>query len=203
MSVACASSLAQAATVTAGMIEPAAEERALLSAVLAGDRTAAESLVDRTYVKIFGLLCHLTGGNRDLAADLTQESYRRAWQALSSFDGRARLSTWLYRIATNVFLNHVRRPRSVVPLEDEHIATVPAVGRRQDDEASDRQLGERLRKAVLRLPEEQRFAVVAFYWGETPVREIAHVEEVSEVAIRKRLRRAMDVLRRALEEVGE
>jgi RNA polymerase sigma-70 factor (ECF subfamily) len=184
------------------MIE-ASDEHDLLAAMLAGDRSAAEALVDDTYAKIFGLLCHLTGGNRDLAADLTQESYRRAWQALPSFDGRSKLSTWLYRIATNVFLNHVRRPRPVVQLEEEHVAVVPATGPRQDDEAMERQLAGRLRSCVLRLPEEQRFAVVAYYWGETPVREIARAESVSEVAVRKRLRRAMAALRRALEEVGE
>ncbi len=202
MSVACAIPLAGAARVTGEMSE-SRTERELLAAIRAGDRAAAEALVDQTYHKIFGLLCHLTGGNRDLAADLTQESYRRAWQALPGFDGRSQLSTWLYRIATNAFLNHVRRPRPVVPLEDELVATVPAAGCRQDEEASERQLAERLRKAVLRLPDDQRFALVAYYWGETGVRDIARFEGVSEVAIRKRMRRAMAVLRSALEGVPE
>lgn len=177
------------------------DEPRLVAALLAGDRASAGVLVDRTYGKIFGLLCHLTGGNRDLAADLTQESFRRAWQALPSFDGRSQLSTWLYRIATNVFLNHVRRPRPVVQLEEEHVAAVPAPTRRQDDEASDRELSELLRHAVVRLPDEQRFAIVAYYWGEARVHDIARVEGVSEVAIRKRMKRAFRALRLALGEV--
>ena len=177
------------------------DDRVLLAALAAGDRSAAEALVEGTYGKIYGLLCHLSG-DRDVAADLTQETYRRAWQALAGFDGRSQISTWLYRIATNVFLNHVRRPRPVVQLEEEHEATIPAPGARQDDEAVDRELAELLRRAVLTLPEEQRFVVAAYYWGEAPVRDIARSEGVSEVAIRKRLRRALAALRRAVQEVS-
>ena len=58
----------------------------------------------------------------------------------------------------------------------------------------------RLRRAVLALPEELRFAVTAHFWGEVPVREIARQEGLSSVAIRKRLRRAVSRLRAELEE---
>ena len=92
------------------MLEPT-DERQLLAALGSGDRRAAEALVDRTYRQVFASLCRLTGGDDDLAADLTQETYRRAWKSLASFDRRAQFSTWLYRIAYNTFLNHLRRPR--------------------------------------------------------------------------------------------
>ena len=94
-----------------------AEERAILERIRAGDREAAETLVERTYAAVFASLARLCGGDRDLAADLTQETYRKAWQALPGFDGRARFSTWLYRIAYNAFLNHARRPLRAVPFE--------------------------------------------------------------------------------------
>jgi RNA polymerase sigma-70 factor, ECF subfamily len=200
MGMTCTAELPGAGTVTAAMPEQL-DERDLLASLAAGDRSAAEALVDRTYGKIYGLLCHLSG-DREVAADLTQETYRRAWQALAGFDGRSQLSTWLYRIATNVFLNHVRRPRPVIPLEDEHEATIAAPGVRQDDEVIEGELAELLRRAVVTLPEEQRFVVAAYYWGEAPVRDIARSEGVSEVAIRKRLRRALAALRRAIGEVS-
>jgi RNA polymerase sigma-70 factor (ECF subfamily) len=184
----------------AGKVEPA-EERLLLASLAEGDREAAETLVEQTYRKVFALLCRLSG-DRDLAADLTQETYRRAWAALPSFDGRARFSTWLYRIATNAFLNHVRRPHPVVPLEEEHGRTLPDGGPPQDEEAIAGQSRDRLRRAVLGLPEELRFTVVARYWGEAPVTEIARAEGISDVAIRKRLRRAYRLLAVVLEEVA-
>lgn len=187
------------ATVTAAMTAYP-DEPSLLAGLRAGERAAAEAMVDRTYRLVFALLCRMSGGDRDLAADLTQETYRRAWPALGSFDGRSQLSTWLYRIATNVYLNHVRRPRLLTPLEEEHVAVVPDRSPRQDDEAIARQGEERLRHAVLALPQVLRFLLVAHFWGEVPVREIASSEGVSQVAVRKRLHRAFAILRRVLEE---
>jgi RNA polymerase sigma-70 factor, ECF subfamily len=187
------------ATVAAGM-DPSPDERALLAGLRAGDRAAAEALVDRTYRLIFALVCRLSGGDRELAADLTQETYRRAWQALGGFDGRSQLSTWLYRIATNLFLNHVRRPRLLTPLDEHHAEVLPDRAARQDEEAIAAQEQERLRAAVLQLPPAQRFPLVAHFWAEVPVREIAAGEGITEVAIRKRLRKAFGILRRALEE---
>jgi RNA polymerase sigma-70 factor (ECF subfamily) len=182
------------------MAEPAEESR-LLASLAGGDREAANVLVERTYRKVFALLCRLSG-NPDLAADLTQETYRRAWSALGSFDGRAQFSTWLYRIATNTFLNHVRRPHAVEPLGEEHERTLPDSGTRQDDDVISAQIHERLRKAVLALPEELRFTVAARFWGEAPVADIACAEGISEVAIRKRLKRAYRLLAVVLQEVA-
>ncbi|HXO18380.1 MAG TPA: sigma-70 family RNA polymerase sigma factor [Thermoanaerobaculia bacterium] len=175
------------------------QEAHLLAALAAGDRAAAERLAERTYRGVYALLRRLCG-DADLAADLTQETYRKAWDALSGFDGRAQFFTWISRIAYNTFLNHLRRPRRLAPLEEKHEATVadPAPGA---DEALGRSLaGERLRRAVLGLPEELRFSVTAYYWGEVPVQEIARHEGITGVAIRKRLKRALERLARELEE---
>src|ERR1051325_1257327 len=89
---------------------PFGEERRLLAAIRAGDRLAAEERRERTYSGDFASLYRLCGGS-DLAADLTQETYQKAWAALPGFDGRSQLFTWLYRIAYTTFLNYVRRPR--------------------------------------------------------------------------------------------
>jgi len=182
----------------AGKVEPA-EERHLLASLAGGDREAAEALVERTYRRVFALLCRLSG-DRDLAADLTQETYRRAWGALASFDGRSQFSTWLYRIATNTFLNHVRRPHAVIPLDEEHCRTLPDGGLPQDEEVIAGQTRDHLRRAVLGLPEDLRFTVAARYWGEAAVAEIARAEGISEVAVRKRLKRAYRLLAVVLEE---
>src|ERR1700730_15726660 len=100
-----------------------ASEGELLAAFAAGDREAAERLVAQSYRVVYALLRRLCGDG-DLAADLTQESYRKAWDALASFDGRARFSTWVCRIAYNTYLNHLRRPRRLLPLEERLPAAV-------------------------------------------------------------------------------
>lgn len=175
------------------------QEGRLLAAAAGGDRAAAEQLVERTYRGVFALLRRLCGDS-DLAADLTQETYRKAWDALPGFDGRAQFSTWLFRIAYTTFLNHMRRPRRLVSLDEKHESAVPDPAP-SADEAMGRNLeGDRLRRAVLSLPEELRFTVTALFWGDLPVKEIARQEGVTPVAIRKRLKRALGMLALALEE---
>jgi RNA polymerase sigma-70 factor, ECF subfamily len=175
------------------------EERRLLERIRAGDREAAEALVEESYAGTFAGLVRLCG-DRDLAAELTQETYRKAWQALSSFDGRSRFSTWLYRIAYNAFVNRVRRPLRAVSLEDAGVPILadPAVNAEKAFESSETAL--RLRRAVLTLPEELRFSVTARFWAGQSVSEIARHEDVTTVAIRKRLRRALASLEAALQE---
>jgi RNA polymerase sigma factor (sigma-70 family) len=175
-----------------------AQESDLLAAMAAGDRAAGERLVERTYRGVYSFLRRLCG-DPELAADLTQETYRKAWDALAGFHGRAQFSTWLCRIAYHVFLNHLRRPRRLVPLEDRaEAAADPAPA--ADEVLGQAAEGERLRRAVLMLPEEQRFTVTALYWGEHTVREVALDQGVSGVAIRKRLKRALGALARLLAE---
>lgn len=174
-------------------------EHGLLDRIAAGDRDAAEDLVDATYGRVFALLVRLSG-DRETAADLTQETYRKAWASLSSFDRRARLSTWLHRIAYNAFLNHGRRRRPV-PVDDagmpERLAgTEPGPAERMDR----REVALRLRRAVLGLPDPLRFTITARFWADLPVREIAEIENVTGAAIRKRLKKARTELRTALEE---
>src|SRR5919106_1281706 len=153
------------------------EEGRLLAALASGDREAAERLVERTYRIVYALLRRLCG-EPDLAADLTQETYRKAY---------------------NTFLNPLRRPRRLVPLEEKHEATVADPAPSADETFGLAVAGDRLRRAVLALPDDLRFTVTALFWGDLPVREIALHEGVTTVAIRKRLKRALAALAAALE----
>jgi RNA polymerase sigma-70 factor (ECF subfamily) len=175
------------------------EEGRLLAALAAGDREAAERLVERTYKGVFALLRRLSG-DPDLAADLTQETYRKAWDALPGFDRRSQFSTWLFRIAYTTFLNHLRRPRRLVPLEEKHEAAVRDPAPAADEMVGRGMEGDRLRRAVLALPEELRYTVTAVFWGDLPVKEIARQEGITPVGIRKRLKKAFRLLALALEE---
>jgi RNA polymerase sigma factor (sigma-70 family) len=175
------------------------DERTLLEAIRRGERAAAEELVERTYSALFASVCRLCG-DRDMAADLTQETYQKAWKALASFDGRSQLFTWLYRIAYTTFLNQVRRPRHLVSLDQPDAVDVQDEQPRVDDVLADEQEASRLRTAVMQLPEDLRFTVTAHFWGGLPVKEIAEIENVTTVAIRKRLHRAFSMLEGLLQE---
>jgi RNA polymerase sigma factor (sigma-70 family) len=172
---------------------PWGEERNLLAAIRAGDAMAAEELVERTYSAVYASLYRLCGDS-DLAADLTQETYQKAWAALAGFDGRSQLFTWLYRIAYTTFLNHIRRPRRMTSLDEPNAMDVQDDAPPVDEQLAVAQEAGKLREAVMQLPEDLRFTVTAHFWGGLPVKEIAEIEEITTVAIRKRLHRAFSIL---------
>lgn len=169
------------------------DERRLLDAIRRGDTAAAEELVERTYSAVFASIYRLCG-DRELAADLTQETYQKGWAALPRFDGRSQLFTWLYRIAYTTFLNYVRRPRRITSLDEPDAIEVRDESPRADDVLAEEQEAARLRKAVMQLPEDLRFTVTAHFWGGLPVKEIAEIENITTVAIRKRLHKAFSLL---------
>jgi RNA polymerase sigma factor (sigma-70 family) len=178
---------------------PWEEERALLAAIRAGSQQAAEELVERTYSAVFASIFRMCGDS-DLAADLTQETYQKAWGALPGFDGRSQLFTWLYRIAYTTFLNHVRRPRRMTSLDEPDSFEVKDETPSADEVLMEQEEAERLREAVMQLPEDLRFTVTAHFWGGLPVKEIARIENITTVAIRKRLHKAFSILGSTLEE---
>ncbi len=181
------------------VLAPWNEERRLLAAIRSGDRSAAEELVERTYSAVYASLYRLCGDG-DLAADLTQETYRKAWEALGGFDGRSQFFTWLYRIAYTTFLNHIRRPRRITSLDEAGAPEMRDDSPGADQVLSDREESERLHGAVMNLPEDLRFTVTAHFWGGLPVKEIARIEKITGVAVRKRLRKAFSILESLLDE---
>lgn len=180
-------------------LTPWSEERRLLNALRGGDRSAAEELVERTYSAVYASLYKLCG-DADRASDLTQETYRKAWEAIGGFDGRSQFFTWLYRIAYTTFLNSIRRPRRMVSLDEPDAPEMQ--DERPDAEAmlEESEEAARLRAAVLALPEDLRFTVTAHFWGGLAVKEIAEIEHITTVAIRKRLHKAFGMLEMTLDE---
>ena len=156
-----------------------ASDRELIAELRAGSRSAANRLVDLSYEMVYASLFKLTGGDVELAADLTQETYARAWRSLDSFAGRSRFSTWLYRIAYNTFLNHRRRPERVRTFDEGEEAAVQSSGPDPALSLAERREREQLRRAVLSLPDELRVVVSARYWGGLSVRQIAKMENLT------------------------
>jgi RNA polymerase sigma-70 factor (ECF subfamily) len=88
-----------------------ASDRELVDRAKGGDGEAFGLLVRRHQKRIFRLAVHLTRSGAE-AEDVTQETFVRAYQALARFDGRSEPFTWLYRIAVNLSLNHIRSRKS-------------------------------------------------------------------------------------------
>ena len=86
----------------------AGDDRALVDSCLAGDQQACTTLVE-SYVRMVGTVIWRATGQRDIVEDLTQETFLRTFRALEYFDSRSRLSTWIYTIAHNVAVDHLRK----------------------------------------------------------------------------------------------
>ncbi|WP_010662175.1 RNA polymerase sigma factor [Marinilabilia salmonicolor] len=154
-------------------------------------RTEAFSvLVDRYRQKVFQT-CMGFLHNGDDAEDLTQEVFVKAWNALSSFDGRAAFSTWLYRIAVNKAINKTRKNklRSFTGIIDE----VTESGYADEDAEINlmrREQREQIKSAVNRLKSRQKKAFVLFYYQELSLAEVADVLEMSPKATESLIFRA-------------
>lgn len=157
-----------------------ADDRPLVERARKRDNEAFEELVRRHQARIYGLCYHLTSNHED-ANDLAQDSFIKAWNALPGFRGDASFVTWLYRIATNNCLTHLKQRRNSLPhlsLNDldsnaENDPTMvglvsPNTPRR---EAQISELQKRLNEALLKLSEEHRMVVTLH-----DVQGLSHVE---------------------------
>lgn len=131
--------------------------------------------------------------------DALQNTLMRVCAALGSYREQSRFSTWLYRVSANEALMLLRKARSRGAREkavdpeaiEEHPAALPDEGH-DDDHAE-------LRRALDRLPEMYRSAVVAYYGEGRPLREIAGEAAGTESAVRARVHRARQMLRNEID----
>jgi RNA polymerase sigma-70 factor, ECF subfamily len=167
-------------------------EHVLIGRAQAGDVGAFEVLAgvhaDRLYTVALRFL-----GDGGEAEDVLQETLLRAWRGIRSFEGRAMVFTWLYRIAVNESnraLERRRRRRANVPVDDEAIE-VPAPPRDGPvSRAEQRELREALQVAIGQLSPPCRTALVLRDIEGLSTREAAEIAGVGEAAFKSRLHQA-------------
>jgi RNA polymerase sigma-70 factor (ECF subfamily) len=144
----------------------------LIARVLANDdRHAFAELVRRHQSDVRSLLRRLTGGDAAHADDLAQETFLRAYRAISGFSGKARFSTWLFRIATNAYLSEIRKRTE--ELEDMPTTEVAPDGPLPDRTA----MRYDLNRALALLRPEERAALALTYGQGLPHEEAAAILE--------------------------
>lgn len=173
-----------------------ADDRLLMAHLAAGDRNALAELVRRHQMLAFRL-AYRTTGNRATAEDITQDAFLRVWRSAARYEPTASFETWLHRIVVNLCLDQFKK-RKPVQAETADPATEiedsPGASLERDERA------DRVRKAVQRLPERQRIAVILHRFSEFPQRRIAEITGWSVSAVESLLVRAYAGLRDALDE---
>jgi RNA polymerase sigma-70 factor (ECF subfamily) len=177
--------------------------------VKAGDDSAFAYLVQkyrRPMVSFMYRMAHNAVG----AEDLAQEVFLRVYRSRESYEASAKFTTWLYRIATNLAVNHARdtrheRPENQVSLDEPdeesgRILDVPDRAPSAEEKLLQQERLMAIRRHVRALPERQRMAVVMHKYQQMDYRQIADVLKLSESATKSLLFRAYEALREQLKE---
>jgi RNA polymerase sigma-70 factor (ECF subfamily) len=174
-------------------------DAALVATARAGDRDAFRALVERHSRSLFRLAYRMTGHEQD-AEDVVQETFLRAYNHLSKFDGRASFGSWLYRIAANSSLDLLRsRKRSAESdLED------PSLAPRSTNPSPERlamsgEVRERLAEAMRELSPAERTAFVLRHFEGLSIDAVSRALDCQAGAAKHSVFRAVQKLRRALE----
>jgi RNA polymerase sigma-70 factor, ECF subfamily len=159
-----------------------------------GDRQAFADLV-RAHRQGVVAVAYRLCGDLATAEDAAQEAFIRAWRGLGGYQPRSPFRNWLYRIATNVALDGLRRERRPVALNDE----VPADPERTPERAAERhERGEAVRQAVLALPPACRSVLVLREYEGLSYAEIADALQIPMGTVMSRLNYARGLMRQSL-----
>ncbi|MEK7402175.1 MAG: RNA polymerase sigma factor [Gemmatimonadota bacterium] len=169
-------------------------EPELIARVVAGDRLAARELYDAQAPRVFRLAFRLTG-DEDLAREMTQETFVRAFAQLDRFRGESALSTWLHRVTLSVVSNAMRKVNRFRARETDldEALTISAPAREADPDLKDS-----LQRAIDELPEIYRTTLVMHDVEGYTHEEIANVLGVAEGTCKSRLSVARATLREKL-----
>lgn len=159
------------------------------------DRAFIEELFARHHGEIYAYLIRMMRDG-DLAADLAQDTFIRAYRAIESLEDRNKARAWLYQIAHRIALDEIRHRRIVrfLPLTVESHGAAPSA----EHLAMEMRLSGPLARALARIPERQRAALLMAEVGDLTGLELAESLGVSHVAARALLTRARESLRVAL-----
>jgi RNA polymerase sigma-70 factor (ECF subfamily) len=174
-----------------------------------GDTESFNQLVRRWERPIFALAYRTLGREED-ARDVTQETFLRAFRALPGFKGDAKFSSWLYRIALNLCRDWMRKDRrtpvvavpegvDVEQLASEHQPHTASV----EDLAARAELSRGVSKAMERLPEEQRTAILLKEYHGLTFQEIADMTNCPLSTAKTRVYQGLTLLRKHLAEQGQ
>lgn len=183
-----------------------ADDSVLVGKILAGDEGLFGVLVRRYQTRVVAHVARMVG-NRDDALDLAQEIFLKVFQALDRYNAEYKFSTWLFRIAGNAAIDHLRkrRPRTV-PLETpdpESRSGVSAIEHESHvldpyGELRNVQRGEAITRAIAALPPEFRELITLRHFGGLSYEDIARVKNMPLGTVKNKLFRARVVLKERL-----
>lgn len=181
------------------------DDRILVERAREGNRAAFQELVERYKRKVYAVALDMTGDHHD-AEDISQDVFLKAFRSLPGFQGRASVSTWLYRMTVNTCIDRSRkkawkamRPKGALTDDDIH---PQAQGRETlsdpEKELEKALLQQHIRQALDSLTQRERAVFVLRHYHALPLKKIAECLHVSEGTIKSTLFRALKRLQEKL-----
>jgi RNA polymerase sigma-70 factor, ECF subfamily len=188
--------------------QEADSDMAVVRQVQAGDVAAFDRLIVKYRERVFGIIYNMTA-NREDASDLTQDAFIKAFQSINRFGGQSSFFTWLYRIAINSTLSHLRKHRlrsffSLEAIDEDAPVSRELIAALTDKTGADRdtfvhELKEKLNEAMQKLSTKHRTVVTLFEIDGLSHQEIAEVMTCSVGTVRSRLHYAKQLLQSELQ----
>ena len=181
-------------------------ERELVARARAGDEQAFAQLVRENEKRVYNLALRMTGNPED-AMDVAQETFLNAWRGLRFFKGESAFSTWVYRLANNACIDHLRREKRrqsmlvAPPAEEdgeERYADVPDHRFRPEAELERRELRRSVERGLEQLSPEHRQVLLLREVEGLSYQEIGQALDLEEGTVKSRIARARLALRKIL-----
>lgn len=181
-----------------GQAQMESDANQMVAAARRGDRAAVIGLIELFYERVYAFLRRLAANEAD-AADLTQRTFGRVWQALPTFAGRSSVVTWIHSIAYHVYVDWRRSNHRTEARSTEWWAACVAPGATPAEQAARADMAATLYASVDGLEPELRDTVQLHYYQDLTLQETADVLGVAASTVKYRLRQALAELQKKLE----
>jgi len=173
----------------------------VIERVLAGDRNAYALLVDKYKDRVFSLVLGIVR-QRELAEEVAQDIFVKAFQSLGKFRKDASFSTWIYRIAYNSAISETRKKKRFFKHSDQLENTLQLIPENEEENV-DEQKNKLLEQAIRELAPEENLLVTLYYFEEKSVEEISQSTGLSQSNVKVKLFRLRNKLKEYLIKYGK
>lgn len=151
------------------------EDRQLLQLYVSGEKLKVFNELVRRYQKRIYYVARRMVKRHEDADDIAQEVFVKAYTALDNFRGESNIYTWLYRIAVNLSINHLRKQKIRKFVDMDEYADILGKDAEQDKQIIKEENTALIEKAILTLPEKQRAVFIMRYYDELPYEDISNI----------------------------
>lgn len=178
------------------MIDSLSDMALVTQVVVLHNKRAFDQLVRKYQSQVRRFFLNQTCGDKELSDDLAQDTFIKAYTNLKSFKGAANFSTWLYRIAYNVFFDYIRSQK---PTSDLEVVTTNA---EYSNEQQDLARKMDVYAALEQLKEAERTCITLFYMEEIEIKKIAEITGMAEGTVKSHLSRGKEKMANYLKQNG-